>query len=58
MNGRTAKTIRRKVYGDKPSNRAGRKYSYIRDGNGVTIVCRGERASHQDAKKDYARRKP
>lgn len=55
MNGRTAKRLRRKIYGDRPTNRAARKYSHIKDGDGITIVCRGERASYQDAKKDYVR---
>jgi hypothetical protein len=55
MNGRISKKLRKMIYGDKPTNREGRKYSHIRDGNGVTIVCRGERASYQDAKKDYVR---
>jgi len=48
MNGRVAKKIRKKVYGDK-SLKEKRRYSIISG----TRFCMGERAEYQDAKKDY-----
>ena len=52
MNGRKAKEIRKKIYGDEPCNRGKRKYHHIKDGNGETVVCTGKRREYQDAKRE------
>jgi hypothetical protein len=50
MNGRTAKAIRKKIYGDD-SIRSKRRYSHV----GGVILNIGKRQEYQDAKKDYVR---
>jgi hypothetical protein len=50
MNGRIAKKLRKKIYGDD-SIRAKRRYSHI----GGTISNIGKRQEYQDAKRDYIR---
>ena len=51
MNGRTAKKIRKAVYGDHVSSSAGRKY-FI---EGRKIVADKIRQMYQKIKKDYTR---
>lgn len=52
MNGRVAKKLRKKAYGDKVTKASARKY-------GITagcLVCTDDRTTYQDSKKEYYRR--
>lgn len=51
MNGRTAKKIRRRIFGDDSTKAIARRYRIV-DG---TRFCMGKRQEYQDAKKDYIR---
>jgi hypothetical protein len=53
MNGRVAKKIRKRIFGDDATKAAGRRYRIV-DG---TRYCMGKRQEYQDAKKDYIKEK-